>query len=371
MFNAVNEKRCIEDGEAIIVKFMAKKLGETTKPAWQRQLPGLENRWGRCEYVFDPDCPVYDWLVAYDDLSPLAGEKFSERIEPLACAVENTILVTAEPSSIKTYSSDFCNQFGLIITSQEPWAIAHEHIVRTQTAYPWFYGRSDSGLLHFDQIRSHPPETKSKLISTVCSNKLGRSHTLHRARFEFTERLEQELPEIDRFGKGVRYLNDKAEVLDSYRYHVAIENDSVPDYFTEKLVDSFLGLALPFYFGCTNAADYFPEASFIPIDIFDFEGSMKTIRRAIETDEYEKRLPFIKEARRRVLEEHNLFALLSREIEKRHDSSCERAAGLAGDKEIQLYSRRALRNKSTKHFLRTVYEKYRMKRLQAKHRPKF
>jgi hypothetical protein len=362
----MSEQRCIDGSGAIVVKFMAKKLTALTQAAWRRQLPDGESKWGRCEFVFDPDCPVYDWLVVYDDLSPVAGEKFSERIEPLACPAENTILVTAEPSSIKTYSPDFCRQFGVIITSQESWAIAHEHIVRTQTAYPWFYGRSDTAMMTFDQIMANPPEEKSRLISTVCSGKLGRRHTLHRARFEFTGRLEKELPEIDRFGKGVRYLNDKAEVLDAYRYHVAIENDNVPDYFTEKLVDSFLGLALPFYFGCTNAADYFPQESFIPIDIFDFQGSIDTIRQAIEANEYEKRLPYIEEARRRVLEEHNLFALLSLEIEKRHDPGSEAAS--EGNAGIELYSRRALRNRSTRHFLRTVYEKYRLKRLQAKRR---
>ena len=362
----MSELQRISGNDAIVVKFMAKKLTAATTPAWRRQLPDRESKWGRCQFIFDPDCPVYDWLVAYDDLSPVAGEKFSERIEALACPAENTILVTAEPSSIKTYSSEFCRQFGVIITSQEPWAIAHEHIVRTQTAYPWFYGRSDTAMMPFDQIVDNPPGEKSRLISTVCSSKLGRRHTLHRARFEFTERLVKELPEIDRFGKGVRYLNDKAEVLDSYRYHVAIENDSVPDYFTEKLVDSFLGLALPFYFGCTNAADYFPQESFIPIDIFDFQGSIDTIRQAIEANEYEKRLPYIEEARRRVLEEHNLFALLSLEIEKRHDPGSEAAS--ESNAGIELYSRRALRNRSTRHFLRTVYEKYRLKRLQAKRR---
>ena len=305
-------------------------------------------------------------MAVYDDLSPVAREKFSERIEPLFCPAENTILITAEPSSIKTYSLEFCRQFGVIITSQEAWAIEHEHIVRTQTAYPWFYGRSDSGMMSFDQIMNNPPGEKSRLISTVCSSKLGRKHTLHRARFELTERLEKVLPEIDRFGKGVRYLNDKAEVLDSYRYHVAIENDSVPDYFTEKLVDSFLGLALPIYFGCTNAADYFPQESFIPIDIFDFEGSIDTIRQAIKANQYKKRLPYIKEARRRVLEEHNLFALLSREIEKRHEPAREGVSVSSAG--IELYSRRALRNRSIRHFLRTIYEKYRLKRLQTKRR---
>ncbi len=356
-----------DDSAAIVVKFMAKKLTAATTASWRRQLPDRQSKWGRCRFVFDPQCRAYDWLVAYDDLSPVTDEKFSERIEILACPAKNTILVTAEPSSIKTYSSDFCRQFGVIITSQEPWAIAHRQIVRSQTAYPWFYGRSDTGMTLFDQIKAGAPTDKSRLISTVCSNKLGRRHTLHRARFEFTKRLEQELPELDRFGRGIRYLNDKVEVLDSYRYHIAIENDRVADYFTEKLVDSFLGMTLPFYFGCPNAADYFPQESFIPIDIFDFEGSVKIIRQAIKANEYEKRLPAIVEARRRVLEEHNLFALLSREIETRHDPDSE-AAVKCGEK-IKLYSRRALRNRSAGHFLRTIYEKHRLKRLQAKYRP--
>lgn len=361
----MSEQQSIDGSAAITVKFMAKKLTPAAEPTWRRQLPDGESKWGHCLFVFDQNCRVYDWLVAYDDLSPSLQERFSERTEPLACPAENTILITAEPSSVKSYSSDFCRQFGMIITTQEPWAITHKHIVRTQTAYPWHYGRSDTGMMPFDQIVNNPPVEKSRLISTVCSSRLGHKHTLHRARFKFTERLEKELPEIDRFGKGVRYLNDKAEVLDSYRYHVAIENDSVPDYFTEKLEDPFLGLALPFYFGCTNAADYFPKESFIPIDIFDFEGSINTIRQAIKNNEYEKRLPYIKEARRRVLEEHNIFALLSREIEKRHNPARKSAA------EIKIYSRRALRNKSTRHFVRAIYEKYRLKRLQAKHRRVF
>jgi hypothetical protein len=67
-----------------------------------------------------------------------------------------------------------------------------------------------------------------------------------------------------------------------------------------------------------------------------------------------------------VLEEHNLFALLSREIEKRHDPASEGASMSSAG--VELYSRRALRNSSTKHFLRTIYEKYRLKRLQAKRR---
>jgi hypothetical protein len=346
----------------IVVKFMAKKLRPETMPAWRRQLPDAEARWGRCQFVFDPDFREYDWLVAYDDLSPVGPEKFSIRTETLACAREHTILVTAEPSSIKCYSRDFCAQFGLVITHHEPWALHHSTRVYQQTGYPWFYGRGDSGLRSFDEIRANPPRDKTSLISTVCSAKQD-PDTLQRQRFEFTARLQEALPEMDRFGKGIRLLDDKADVLDRYRYHVTIENDVAPHYFTEKLVDSFLGLSLPFYFGCPNAADYFPERSFIPIDIFDFEGALETIRNALAENAFDERLPDLEEARRRVLEKHNLFAVLAREIEARHS----KPASTAGKGE-RILSRRALRNSGPLIFLRTVREKERLRRQVARRR---
>lgn len=348
--------------QPIIVKFMAKKLRAETTPAWRRQLPDAAPEWGACRFEFDPELREYDWLVAYDDLSPVGPEKFSLRKETLACPRERTILVTAEPSSIKCYSRDYCAQFDLVISHHEPWAIEHPNLLYTQTGYPWFYGRGDNGVLSYDEISKRAPVRKPSLISTVCSAKQD-PDTLQRQRFEFTARLQEALPEIDRFGKGVRLLDDKAEVLDGYRYHVTIENDVAPHYFTEKLVDPFLGLSLPFYFGCPNAADYFPEQSFIPIDIFDFEGSLAIVRKAIEEDAYEQHLPHLREARRRVLEEHNLFALLAREIESRHAGTAS-----AGAKGERILSRRALRNSGPMVFLRTVWEKEQLRRKVARRR---
>ncbi|HSH96544.1 MAG TPA: hypothetical protein VK968_20515, partial [Roseimicrobium sp.] len=51
--------------------------------------------------------------------------------------------------------------------------------------------------------------------------------------------------------------------------------------------------------------------SYISIDINDVKGAAAVIKQAIADNEYEKRLPFIKEARRRVLEEYNMFAVVS------------------------------------------------------------
>jgi hypothetical protein len=355
----------------IIVKFMAKNYRPEQYDGWRRQLPDERPEWGRCRFVFDPNCRTYDWLAVYDDLSPIGDERFSLRREPLQCPPKHTILITTEPSSIKAYGSDFLKQFGVILTSQEPWAIRQPHAVYTQPGLRWWYGARNLGdrardggsnVVSYDRMKANPPKEKTRLISTVCSNKHHGRSTMHLARLRFTERLQDALPELDRFGHGVRPIEDKVEALDPYRYHVTSENHIAPHYWTEKLADAFLGLTLPFYCGCPNVADYFPEQSYIPIDIRDFDGALEIIRRALADNEYEKRLADIQEARRRVLDEYNVFAGFSREIEKRHEPGRQRQPGTI------MYSRRALRQKSVVHLLRSVHEKLRMKWSRAMHR---
>lgn len=284
---------------------------------WLRQFPDYRPVWDQCHFSFDPEDKTYDWLVVYDDLPTSEGERFSRRAERLACPRANTLLITSEPSSVKFYGAAFLDQFGHVLTGHEPWIIKHPGAIFSQPALRWYYGVSTDQVRTFEQMEQQPPIHKVSDISTVCSSK-QQKHTLHHARYNFVQELKAHLPEMEIFGHGVRFIADKAEALDPFRYHLAIENHVSKHHWTEKLSDSFLGLTLPFYHGCPNAADYFPPESFIPINLDDPAGTAATIRRAIENNEYEKRLPFIQEARRRVLHEYNLFAVISRLIRKHH-----------------------------------------------------
>ena len=76
-------------------------------------------------------------------------------------------------------------------------------------------------------------------------------------------------------------LDDKTDALAPYRYSFALENHIETHHWTEKLADALLGLTLPFYAGCPNAVDYFPEESFIPIDMDDPDGAVRIARKAI------------------------------------------------------------------------------------------
>lgn len=308
-----------QKSDPIIVKFMAKGLPRDSKDKtrYSRQLPGNNSQWGKCRFTFDANVNKYDWLVVYHDLP---REAKSASIERLHCPPEKTILITGEPSSITVYGSYFLNQFGLVITSQEPWAIKHPNIIFTQPGLVWYYGaprdRNKKKILTYDEIRQIAPISKTKTISTVCSIRQGRL-TLHYRRYNFTNELITKIPELDIYGHGVKAINDKAEALDAYKYHIVIENHVYPHHLTEKLPDAFLGYTLPFYHGCPNATDYFPTESFIPINIDNFDRTVEVIRSTIANNEYKDRLPYIIEARKRVLEEYNLFAVLEREITKR------------------------------------------------------
>jgi len=334
----------------IRVKFITATINNEL---WERQFPGNDPVWGNCSFHFDIHEKEYDWLVVYNDLP--RDSKYDTR---LSCPSSNTLLITTEPSTIKAYGSHFLAQFGHVLTSQPEWALAHKNRIFSQPALHWFYGWGRDKLLHYDTIYSNTPLEKTKIISTVCSNKRQR-HTLHNRRFKFTQDLKRRIPELDIYGHGVKPMNDKAETLDAYRYHIAIENFIGDHHWTEKLSDSFLGATLPFYCGAPNAADYFPKESFIPIDISDVDRASEIILKAIRDGEYEKRLPYILEARRRVLEEYNIFAVLSREIESRDGAS----KGLSSGGVIM--SRKTLRKGNPVISLSHFYEKCSLRILHA------
>lgn len=292
-----------------------KLISNAVRPAeWLRYFPGGQPVWGNCRFTFDREGRDYDWLVVYEDIPPSAGHDKFHAFEQLACPQSQTLLVTTEPSSIKCYGRDFTAQFGQVLTSQEPWALPHPNRIYSQPGLRWFYGVGSRHVRSLDEMIAHPPTQKTHLISAASSSKRQR-HTLHNQRYGFVEYLKKQMPELDVYGHGIRPMDDKAEALDLYQYHIAVENHIALHHWTEKLSDAFLGLTLPFYCGAPNAAEYFPPESFILLDINDREGSYRLIGDAIRSNEYQRRLPAIREARELVLRKYNPMAMLSHQIE--------------------------------------------------------
>jgi hypothetical protein len=154
---------------------------------------------------------------------------------------------------------------------------------------------------------------KTKIISTILSDKYNDPG--QKKRIDFVKYLENFL-DIDVFGNNkYKYKNfqgslpyhQKDDSVFPYKYTFNVENNSIKNYFTEKLIDGILGECLVFYSGCPNIKEYFDERSFIYLELIDFEKDAQTILKAISEDWYSKRLKYIKQTKMKILENMNCF----------------------------------------------------------------
>ncbi len=292
--------------------------------------------WNGVEFTADEACRDYDWALVYDDFPRHCVGSIEHEREPLACPQENTILVTCEPPTIKLYTRPYVSQFGYVLSTHLPRYLVHPHRVHAPGCLLWIAGYS------MEEALAMPEYEKTRVLSTVCSAK-QQSHTMHQTRYEATRYLAEHLPEMDWYGRGVRELANKCDALSPYRYHLAAENYVGAHHWTDKISDPILGLCLTFYAGDPKLAEVFPEESFIPVPLGDKEATLAIVRESIRNNEYEKRLPALREARRLLVQKYNLFAQASRLINEVTEQ--RRAAGLpeVGQGAGQLRGRHRLR----------------------------
>lgn len=275
----------------IKVKFIAKST--SPKNISSRQI-------GDVLFVMDPSCSDYDWLVVYDEMPRGNCGSIHRGEEVLACPSVQTILVTSEPPNIKIYPRCYTHQFGYVLTTHMDDTLPHP-------------GRrlSCGALLHFsghawEEIQSEPIYEKTHLISSVCSAKQMK-HTEHFNRFSLTKFLSENLQDFSWYGRGVAPLKQKYDALNSFKYHVAVENYISAYHWTDKIIDPILSHCLTFYAGDPVLGEFLPPDSFIPIPLDDHQKALDIIKQSIENNEYEKRLPAILKARHLLVTQYNTF----------------------------------------------------------------
>ena len=212
----------------------------------------------------------------------------------------------------------FPRGFDRILTHEDS---SDPRVVKKPPVLDWWVHKS------WDELSKLKAPQKSDSVSVIASNKEMISG--HQRRNAFIDVLSREFPNLPIFGEGrAESLDDKWDGLNKYRYSVAIENTSKPDYWTEKIADCFLSYTVPIYFGATNIGDYFPSDSFIWLPINDDKEALETIRRCMSDNHWEARLPALHEARRKLLNQYSLFgqvqALIRAEAETIRHSAFEK-----------------------------------------------
>lgn len=242
------------------------------------------------EFAFTvADMPETDALVVYNNPSEKIG---------LVCYPEKVIAFMMEPG----------------IYHEQPWMFKgldkyakvysplnnSANTIQSHGYSGWYFTHN------YRFLNELPVPEKTKLVSCIASDL--KQLKGHRIRTGFLEKLGKELPGIDFFGKGRHFIPDKLDGLLPYRFSIAIENTSEPFYFTEKISDCFLAYTVPIYYGCTNMAKYFPEKSFISIDVEQPAKAVEQIREILTNDDWSDRLDAVKEARDLVLHKYQPLA---------------------------------------------------------------
>jgi hypothetical protein len=107
----------------------------------------------------------------------------------------------------------------------------------------------------------------------------------------------------------------KWPIYSKSKYVLVIENEISDFYWTEKFTDAILCYSMPIYYGCPKIKNYFPEGSYVPLDITK-PSAQDDLRAILESDFYERNLPKLIEARNLILHKLNLFNFIDSEINK-------------------------------------------------------
>jgi hypothetical protein len=275
-----------------------------------RQAPKRLGIWNNCRFIVNEPVERCDWWI-------ICHSSAIKNPETTICDPDHVVYLSMEPSE-GSLSQAFYDQFSKLILCDR--RIKHSNI-RYENVSTWWIGInvrfenehkfSPQIGQDYDTLSSMLVPKKLNRISIICSNKNFLPG--HRKRLQFLEKLKKEpiSRNIDFFGFGNTPVSDKIEAILSYKYHLVLENSIVNDYWSEKFGDSLLGFSLPIYYGCPNIKSYFPENSFIKIDINDFENVVDILEKLILEDPFKKYLPKIIEARNLVLNDYNIFQIMS------------------------------------------------------------
>ena len=211
-------------------------------------------------------------------------------------APENTVFVASEPPEIREYNLATLETYRAVLAPGFEYLRGLSNFSEISAIAPWWVGASAGGAIHYEEIdqaislhRSRleagfsPPENS---VSVIISSKSKTD--LQKQRLRLVGFLEKRLPHLQVFGEGRNPVRDKAEILMDSRYHLAVENSSHPNYWTEKLADPVLMDNVVFYGGHHRYSDNFNSESVIGINPYDLEGTYRIIRESLDRGDWEK-----------------------------------------------------------------------------------
>jgi hypothetical protein len=275
-----------------------------------RQIFNENAIWGNCKFYVNQPVSYCDWWIVCHNSALINPDS-------TICDPEHIVFISMEPTD-SGISSRFFNQFSQLVICDRN--VSHKNI-KYANGTTWWVGikvRHENGhifspeyTLNYHKLNEIAMPAKQNRISVICSR--NQSLPGHTKRLKFLDKLmgHPVSKHIDFYGGGYNAIPDKWDGIAPYKYHLVLENSIVPDYWSEKLGDAFLGFSFPIYYGCPNINDYFNTDSLAIIDIEKFDQTVSILEQMLSEDKYEDHIPAIIDARNKVLNDYNIFQLMS------------------------------------------------------------
>jgi len=258
-----------------------------------RQSPDGKGIWENITISAD-ESELVDFVIVLN--KPADRHKF-------LCPRERIWVIAQEPPLAKYANHHrMCSDYGRVYTSAV--SVPTGNAIPSQPALCWYVNKS------YDELTKCDIPEKTGKVSWVTSNKAFLP--THIKRLEFLHCVRKSI-DIELYGKGFNYIEDKWDALAPFKYSLAIENCANDYYWSEKIADCFLSWTMPIYFGCRRISSYFPEESYVQIDISD-PNAVGKIQEVVSGDLWERNIDAIAQARRLVLEKYQLFPFLANQI---------------------------------------------------------
>jgi len=168
----------------------------------------------------------------------------------------------------------------------------HEELLRTNRKAR-FFNCTDSW------VTGYVPEQKKFCVSTVVGGKntadmegYAVRHNVWNARKLIQMPIDFYLSGNYKWSDGdyenEKVLGDTKTPLFDSMFHVSIENTSIKNYFSEKIIDCFQTKTVPIYYGCKNIGDFFNIDGIITVT--DMEDVINACN-SVTPELYQKMLP--------------------------------------------------------------------------------
>lgn len=262
-------------------------------PDLKRQTPNCSMQWKDFTFT-EAAVEECDYLVILD----YPKVDFSIKVNP-----NNILSVCLEPPNEVSKYRQFANKKVSVIYNQLD---IKKNNILSHGALPWHVDKDYDFLINL-KLDDLVKENKIVWITSDQRNSKG-----HRIRMDFLNSIKG-LPFVDLYGRGIRPIEDKWEVLQHSKYAIAYENFQNEYYWTEKIMDCFLSYTMPIYFGCTAIENYFPKNSFIQIDPNDKHIPL-FLKEIVSSKKWEENIEAIITARNLVLNKYQLFPFLYENI---------------------------------------------------------